>query len=251
MFNLSCLFKVGSRTLIQTAGAAHARWEAVFDRQLALFFHLPSPPPAATIWWASNNYGDDDELGPHDNKRQPHKYSSSWSNESDVSCSSCSCGSWLWYYTREYSYTCIPRHINLDSMKFHCTIFPFTIYTLQWKYYIPGCDVHETYKCDQHYLYYYKVILILVVMISNFDLPNNYLFVPSKTNHNKDDGVCIFLWGNIKFVLQERWSNMIMARLYKKIFGMVRENYAVSCFDEGSNQPQIMIIRSSRYFEEG
>jgi len=49
MFNLSCLFKVGSRTLIQTAGAAHARWEAVFDRQLALFFHIPSPPPAATI----------------------------------------------------------------------------------------------------------------------------------------------------------------------------------------------------------
>ena len=42
-----------------------------------------------------------------------------------------------------------------------------------------------------------------------------------------------------------------MARLYKKIFGMVPENYAVSCFDEGSNQPQIMIIRSSRYFEEG
>lgn len=100
------------------------------------------------------------------------------------------------------------------------------------------------------FIYHYKVILTLVV-ISIFDLPNNYLFVPSKTNHNKNDGVCIFLWGNIKFVLQERWSNMIMARLYKKIFGMVPENYAVSCFDEGSNQPQIMIIRSSRYFEEG
>ena len=53
------------------------------------------------------------------------------------------------------------------------------------------------------YLYYYKIILTLVV-IGIFDLPNNYLFVPSKTNHNKNDGVCIFLWGNIKFVLQGR-----------------------------------------------
>ena len=54
------------------------------------------------------------------------------------------------------------------------------------------------------YLYYYKIILTLVVIVSIFDLPNNYLFVPSKTNHNKNDGVCIFLWGNIKFVLQGR-----------------------------------------------
>ena len=41
-------------------------------------------------------------------------------------------------------------------------------------------------------------------LISIFDLPDNYLLMPSNVNHNKNNGVCIFLWGNIKFVLQER-----------------------------------------------
>ena len=58
------------------------------------------------------------------------------------------------------------------------------------------------------YLYYYPGFNVStnnqLSLVSIFDLPNNYLFVPSKTNHNKNDGVCIFLWGNIKFVLQGR-----------------------------------------------
>ena len=53
--------------------------------------------------------------------------------------------------------------------------------------------------------------LFLVIFFNNlsnalriFDVPDNYLLMPSNANHNKNNGVCIFLWGNIKFVLQER-----------------------------------------------
>ena len=52
------------------------------------------------------------------------------------------------------------------------------------------------------YLYYYKIILTLVV-IGIFDLPNNYLFVPSKTNHNKNDGVCIFFGVTLNLYCKE------------------------------------------------
>ena len=51
-------------------------------------------------------------------------------------------------------------------------------------------------------LYYYKIIFTLVV-IGIFDLPNNYLFVPSKTNHNKNDGVCIFFGVTLNLYCKE------------------------------------------------
>ena len=55
------------------------------------------------------------------------------------------------------------------------------------------------------YLYYYKIILTLVVisLVGIFDLPNNYLFVPSKTNHNKNDGVCIFFGVTLNLYCKE------------------------------------------------